>query len=243
MLSMPQKRLKQKVNLTKCVHRNNYPLILLKIFHKLLSFYGPRKWWPAKTRFEVIVGAILTQNVSWSNAKIAVIRLKKTGYLTPQAILKASHKQIAPLIKTSRFYNQKTEKLKVFCHYLIDKYGGSLDRMFSQDTDILRQDLLSLKGIGKETADSILLYAGNKLSFVVDAYTKRFLERFGILNSQVTYDEIKKFFTDNLPKNIYTYNEYHALIVHHCYAICKAVPICQKCPIKKFKEKFYCKTA
>jgi len=212
----------------------------LMIFENLLSFYGPRNWWPAKTRFEVIVGAILTQNVSWKNAKIAIDNLKKAGLLSPSAIVSAKHDVIAGSIKTSRFYNQKTEKLKVFCGHLIDNYNGSLSKMFLKETDDLRKELLGIKGVGKETADCILLYAGNKLSFVSDAYTKRFLDRFGLLNGITDYDEIRKYFMENLPQDIYIYNEFHALIVHHCYAICRAVPGCEKCPVNRLDRSNFC---
>lgn len=212
----------------------------MRLFEKLLSWYGSRKWWPAKTRFEVIVGAILTQNVSWKNAKLAVQSLKRTGLLSPQAILSARQGVIARNIKSSRFYNQKARKLKNFCSYLTEKYGGSLDRMFAKDTDELRRELLSVNGIGKETADSILLYAGKKLSFVSDAYTKRFLERYGLLNGMKSYDEIRDHFMNVLPQDIYIYNEYHALIVHHCYAACKAIPDCRECAIRILDSKTKC---
>lgn len=186
------------------------------------------------------MGAILTQNVSWHNAKISVNNLKRSKLLSPLDILKASDKLIRECIRTSRFYNQKTEKLKVFCRYLISRYSGSLDKMFSTDVDTLRQELLEIKGIGKETADTILLYAGKKPSFVSDAYTKRFLSRLGLIDGLSSYDEIRNFFMKNIPRDIYLYNEYHALIVHHGYAICKSKPACNICPVRKIKKGIYC---
>lgn len=213
---------------------------LMKIFKKLLKQHGSRKWWPAKTRFEVIVGAVLAQNVSWRNARKAVDNLKKHNLLSPKALLLAEHKEIADKIKTSRFYNQKAEKLKTFCAYLAEKHKCSLNKMFSTDAERLRQELLNLKGIGKETADSILLYAGKKLSFVSDAYTKRFLQRYGLLNGMTEYDEIRDFFMDSLPKDIYIYNEYHALIVHHCYETCKSKPNCVGCSIRVIDKNNRC---
>lgn len=215
--------------------------ILLTIFDKLFAHYGPRKWWPAKTRFEVIAGAILAQNVTWKNAETAVISLKQAGLLNPFSIVSAKHAEITSKIKSSRYYNQKTEKLKGFCSYLIDNYDGSLNKLFSRDMEELRKELLSLKGIGKETADSILLYAGKKISFVCDAYTKRFLARYGILNDTVEYDEIREFFMINLPRDIYLYNEYHALIVHHGYLTCKTKPECRLCPVRKISRNLFCK--
>lgn len=215
---------------------------LLLLFNKLLRVYGPREWWPAKTRFEVIVGAILTQNVSWKNAKLAIDNLKNAGLLNPNSINKTPDRRIAVLIKSSRFYNQKTEKLKAFSKYLSNRYNNSLSRMFLRDVDVLREELLGIKGIGKETADSILLYAGNKLSFVSDAYTKIFLNRYGLLDPKTSYDQIRAYFMKNIPKDIHLYNEYHALIVHHCYAVCKAKPICSRCLVKKISNDVFCKS-
>ena len=134
--------------------------IQLKIFQKLLDRYGPRKWWPARTRFEVIAGAVLTQNVTWKNAKKAIDNLKKAGLLSPMAIALAKHKEVAERIKSSRYYNQKAKKLKEFSLFLMKKYAGSLNKLFSGKMEDLRQELLNIKGIGRETADCILLYAG-----------------------------------------------------------------------------------
>ena len=219
----------------------NHRYILNKLFKKLLAHYGPRKWWPARTRFEVIAGAILVQNVSWRNAKTAIASLKKHKLLDPRAISSHSQKDIAPLIISSRFYNQKARTLKNFCDHLIKRYRGSLSKMFSADTASLRKELLAIKGIGRETADSILLYAGNKPTFVSDAYTKRFLVRYGIRAGEPSYDEIRDFFMNNIKKDVYLYNEYHALIVHHGHATCKPTPDCQACPINRIYEKTGCK--
>ena len=214
---------------------------LLAIYDKLLKTYGPRRWWPAKTRFEVIVGAILTQNVSWHNAKTAIDNLKSAKLLSPENILKAPCGRIACRIKSSRFYNQKAKKLKAFCRYLSSEYSGSLDRMFSKDTDLLRDELLCIKGIGKETADCILLYAGKKPSFVVDAYTKRFLARYGLLKAIASYDEVRSFFTENLPEDVRLFNEYHALVVHHSHFVCRSKPRCGVCKVKKIGRGLYCR--
>ncbi|MBL7132138.1 MAG: endonuclease III domain-containing protein [Candidatus Omnitrophica bacterium] len=217
-----------------------YKLDLQKIFNSLLIHYGPRKWWPAKTRFEVIIGAILTQNVSWGNAKRAVNKLKKNRMLSVDAILLNRQSKIASLIKSSRFYNQKAKNIKGFCRYLVKKYDGSLDKMFSNDIAMLRTELLTLRGIGKETADSMLLYAGKKIIFVSDAYTSRLLRRYGFDVNISSYDQIQNFFMNNLPKDIYIYKEFHALIVHHCYAICTSKPECNQCPIKNINKKVRC---
>ena len=214
--------------------------IQLKIFQKLLRKYGPRKWWPAKTRFEVIAGAVLTQNVTWKNAKKAVDNLKKAGLLSPRAMACAKHKEVAKRIISSRYYNQKAKKLKEFSLFLMNKYSGSLNKLFNKKMEDLREELLKIKGIGKETADCILLYAGKMPSFVSDAYTKRFLDRYGLLKGMKTYDEIRDFFMQNLPEDVYLYNEYHALIVHHSHAVCQSKPNCQNCPVRTIDERIYC---
>lgn len=215
----------------------------LKIFHKLLDSYGPRKWWPARTRFEVIVGAILTQNVSWSGAQKAVINLKKAGLLSAKSILAADHQTIAKYIKSSRFYNQKAKNLKAFCTFLMERHKGSLDKLFRERLPELRQQLLHIRGIGHETADCILLYAGGKPSFVSDAYTKRFLDRYGLLQGMRTYDEIRTHCMRNLPQDVYLYNEYHALLDHHGAFVCKAKPDCPHCPVKVIDKTTRCRYA
>lgn len=211
----------------------------MRIFERMLDAYGPRGWWPARTRFEVIAGAILTQNVSWKNARNAVLGLKKAGMLSPGALLGATREEIAAKIKTSRFYFQKADKLKVFCRHLADGYEGSLDKFFKTEAGLLRRELLALRGIGPETADCILLYAGKKLSFVSDAYTARFLDRYGILKG-AGYDEIRKYFMDNLPEDLYLYNEFHALIVHHGNSVCRAKPLCLECPVRTLERGTRC---
>jgi len=213
---------------------------LVSIYKTLFKTYGSRKWWPAKTRFEVIVGAILVQNVSWANAKKAILNLKKHNLLNPSAIHNVSVKKLAPLIKSSRFYNQKAEKLKNFTDYLFSKYDGSLNKMLAVDMDILRKELLLIKGIGGETADSILLYAGNKPSFVSDAYTSRIFNRYGITNKNTSYEDMRKMFMDSLPVDADLYNEYHALIVHHGYAVCKAKPECDECKLRRIGKNLRC---
>ncbi len=218
----------------------NHRHILLSIFERMLQVYGPRKWWPAKTRFEVIVGAILTQNVSWKNVQIAINKLQKNGLLNLESMLSAETGKVAENIRSSRYYNQKAWRLKGFCQHVKERYNGSLDALFNNDMEILREELLGLKGIGKETADSILLYAGQKPTFVSDAYTKRFLDRFGLMDGNAGYDQIRNYFMQNLPTDVYIYNEYHALIDHHCHRICKVQPDCSSCSMKIIGEKLNC---
>ncbi len=211
----------------------------LMIFNALFSHFGPQGWWPARTRFEVIAGAVLTQNVSWRNARESILNLQKNNMLSSRVLSAAPPAKIAGRIKPSRFYNQKALTLKTFCSYLEKEYAGSLDRMFRTETVILRKKLLELKGIGPETVDCILLYAGKKLSFVSDAYTRRFLDRYGIIKSG-GYEKIRGYFMDNLPEDVYIYNEFHALIDRHCGSVCRVKPLCLKCPVRKLGSGFSC---
>ncbi|MCG2712495.1 MAG: endonuclease III domain-containing protein [Candidatus Omnitrophica bacterium] len=206
--------------------------IFLQIYEKLYTFYGPQHWWPAKSRFEMIVGAILTQNTSWANVKIAITDLRKGRMLTPGKILKADIKKLAMAIRPSGYFNLKAKRLKNFTAFLFKHYKGSLDRMFNTRTSILRKMLLDVNGIGEETADSILLYAGYKPAFVVDAYTRRIFIRHGIISASDTYAQIQKKITTNLNSDEELFNEYHALIVALGKNIClKKVPLCKICPL------------
>ena len=205
---------------------------MIDIYHKLLATFGHRRWWPAQTRDEVIIGAILTQNVAWKNAKTAIDNLKKHNLLTLKAIHEASIAEITTLIKPTRFYNQKAQKLKSFIDFLFCKYSGNLDALFSQDTSELRQELLNIKGLGEETVDSILLYAGEKPVFVIDAYTKRIFSRLGLTDEEWRYQAYQQFFMERLVKDVKLYNDYHAQIVHLGHVHCKKhEPECMVCPL------------
>jgi endonuclease-3 related protein len=209
-----------------------YPLI--ELYHKLLAAFGHRRWWPAQTRDEVIIGAILTQNVAWKNAKVAIDNLRKHNLLTLEAIHETSISEIATLIKPTRFYNQKAQKLKYFIDFLFYKYGGNLDALFSQDIGELRRELLNIKGLGEETADSILLYAGEKPVFVIDAYTKRIFSRLGLTGGEWSYHAYQQFFMERLVKDVKLYNDYHAQIVHLGQVYCKKhEPECMPCPLNE----------
>ena len=163
-------------------------------YETLHRAWGPQHWWPARTRFEVIVGAYLTQNTSWKNVEIAMRRLRQAGVLTLAGIRKMPLPDIEVLIRSSGYFRQKALRLKLFVAFVDDRYGGSLNRMFAQSTDKLRRELLALNGIGPETADSILLYAGQHPVFVVDAYTRRMLERHEIISANASYEEIRGLF-------------------------------------------------
>jgi len=211
--------------------------LLEDIYAHLLRSFGHRHWWPAETRDEVIIGAILTQSVAWKNVKTAINNLKHHDLLTLEAVYKVDASIIAPLIKPTRFYNQKAKKLKAFTEFLFSKYGGSLDVIFSEDLEELRKELLTVNGLGEETVDSILLYAGGKSIFVIDAYTKRVFSRLGLTDEKWSYREYQRFFMERLDRNVELYNDFHAQIVHLGHVYCKKNnPQCQKCPLKEHCE-------
>jgi len=204
---------------------------LIGLYERLIAAYGPQGWWPADGPFEMIVGAILTQATSWENAKAAIEALKGAGLLPLQGMRGAPLDRIASLIRPAVYYNQKARKLKAFIDFLARRYGGDLDRLLEEPLPALREELLSIPGIGPETADSIILYAAKKPSFVVDAYTKRLLTRLRLIDPSAGYDEIRSLFTSALPADAELFGEYHALIVRHCKEHCRAQPICAGCPL------------
>jgi endonuclease-3 related protein len=205
---------------------------LVVIFENLLDHFGPLHWWPATTPFEVVVGAILTQNTAWRNVEIAMAALRQAGRLTPEGIRSLSRPRLEALIRPSGFFRQKAEYLHTFVAGLEHQQKGDLDRWLAGDLDRVRQDLLQLRGIGPETADSILLYAGGRASFVVDAYTRRLFTRLGLLRGKESYEAIRTLFMANLPHDSNLFNEYHALIVEACKAFCrKRTPRCPPCPL------------
>ena len=207
---------------------------LLTIYESLYKTFGPQHWWPAKTRFEIIVGAILTQQTTWKNVEKAIKNLRGNHLLTIKSLANAPLKKIEELVQPAGYYHQKSKRLKEISTYFLRKYQGNLNKLFKKNTKSLREELLTLPGIGEETADSILLYAGEKRIFVVDAYTRRILQRLGLLSSN-DYDRIRMFFEDNLPKEIKIYQELHALLVKLGKEFCKRKPLCKICPLNKEK--------
>jgi endonuclease-3 related protein len=195
---------------------------------------GPQQWWPGETPFEIVIGAILTQNTNWSNVEKAIKNLKTAGKLSPEEIYGLGITDLAQLIRPSGFFNIKARRIKTFIDWLFSKYGGKLHEMFAQDLQTLRNELLAVKGIGPETADSILLYAGNFPTFVVDAYTYRILSRHGFIPEETTYDEMKAFFEENLPRDVKLFNEYHALLVNIGKMFCRPKKFCEQCPLRDF---------
>lgn len=214
---------------------------LQKIYTTLLQEYGHRNWWPAETPFEVIIGAILAQNVSWKNVTTAIQNLKDAGLLDPEKIHRSKNGIIASKIKSSRYYNQKAQKIRHFMDFFYTDYQGSLERMSREETSLLRKKLLNIRGLGEETVDSILLYSCNKPVFVVDAYTKRIFSRYGLIGENAAYSEIQRFFMDNLPQDKELFNDFHAQVVHLGNRVCKKQPCCDKCPIRIIGRNLECR--
>lgn len=206
---------------------------LLKIYTLMLERHGPQGWWPAQTAFECAVGAILTQNTAWTNVEKAVRNLKSAGALSVGAIERMPLAKLARLIRPSGYFNLKAERLKCFTRFVTKNHGGDIGALLSSETGELRQSLLSVKGVGPETADSIALYAAGKPLFVVDAYTKRITSRHGLTDGKATYGEVQSLFAENLPQDAAMFGEYHALIVRTAKDFChKKKPDCENCPLK-----------
>jgi endonuclease III related protein len=203
-----------------------------RIYETLNRFFGNLHWWPGETPFEVAVGAILTQNTNWLNVEKAIGRLKSEGLLEPGALHGLNDDVLADCIRSSGYFRIKTRRLKAFLEVLCRDHGGELERMLGGDLPDARRRLLGIQGIGEETADSILLYAGGRPTFVVDAYTRRILERHGIANSKASYADIQQLFMRSLPCDAGLYNQYHALIVETGKRYCRKVPRCGECPLR-----------
>jgi endonuclease III related protein len=201
---------------------------LREAYARLLSAYGPQHWWPAEGPFEVMVGAILTQSTAWANVAKAIENLKCAGAMTPQALRRLSVEDVAALIRPCGYYVGKTRKLKALVAWL-DGQGDDLTKILAEDTEDLRRELLGVYGIGEETADSILLYAAGKPVFVVDAYTRRIVDRIGIQPERDGYAAYQRLFVENLWHDTVVFNEYHALLVEHGKRTCRKAPRCDGC--------------
>ena len=236
---------------------------VLHYYRALLARWGPQNWWPAQSRFEVIVGAYLTQNTAWTNVEKAIAQLRREHVLSLKGIREIPLRKLQTLVRSSGYFRQKACNLKTFITFLDTKYGGSLDRMFAQPTEKLRAELLALKGVGPEAADSILLYAGNHPVFVVDAYTRRILERHGLIGPKTKYEEIRlrieqaisgaearpfrilqagteprhpvsRMSRGKRTERAQHYNEFHSLIVRVGNQYCRSKPKCEECPLQSF---------
>lgn len=207
-------------------------MIIQRIYDVLFKTYGPQNWWPAETPLEVAIGAILTQNTAWRNVEKAINNLKRENLLDIKKLLSLEDEELKELIRPAGFYTQKAERIRSFLSYLAKK-GGCL-KSINEDTQQVRNELLKIKGIGKETADSILLYAMERPVFVVDAYTKRVLIRHNIIKENADYDTVQSLFERSLPQDVSLYKDYHALLVKLGKEHCKSRnPLCETCPIKK----------
>ncbi len=205
---------------------------LMAIFDRLVAHFGPLHWWPAETPFEVVVGAVLTQNTAWRNVERAIVNLRGAGALDPLSLNDLSRSRLEELIRPAGFFRQKAERLQLFTTRLLGRHGGDLARMLAGPLEEVRSELLALKGVGPETADSILLYAADRPSFVVDAYTRRLFGRLGLLEGSESYGAVRDLFMEHLPSDADLYNEYHALIVEECKTFCrKRAPLCPACPL------------
>ncbi|MFC1709596.1 endonuclease III domain-containing protein [Candidatus Omnitrophota bacterium] len=206
---------------------------LFCIYKKLYSYFGKQNWWPAQTKLEVIIGAVLTQNTAWPNVEKAISNLKRHHSLSFKKLSNIKTSKLAGLIRPAGYFNIKSKRLKNVLGFMQKRYSGNLNRMQKVDTLELRKQLLDVNGVGLETADSILLYAFHKPIFVVDAYTKRIFSRLKIFSPNPSYGDIQKLFMDNLRLDAKLFNEYHALIVKLGKDYCKKnKPKCKECPIR-----------
>ncbi|MFH1003316.1 MAG: endonuclease [Chloroflexota bacterium] len=202
---------------------------LRDVYLRLMARYGPQAWWPAETPFEVMVGALLTQSVAWSNVEKAIASLKAAGALSPPALRRLPSEELARLIRPCGYYHAKAVKLKALARWLGEDCGDDLARLFARPADRLRRELLALHGVGEETADSMILYAAGQPAFVIDAYTRRILQRLGLAPDADSYAAYQGLFRDNLPADARLFNEYHALLVHLGKEVCTKKPTCPRC--------------
>jgi endonuclease-3 related protein len=202
---------------------------LLAIYQLLYKQYGPQHWWPAETPLEMVVGAILTQSAAWINVEKAIRNLKASTDLSIEGLQSLPQGELARLIHPSGYYNVKARKIRAFIDWLAEEYDGDLDKLFALDTAELRNELLSVHGVGEETADSIILYGAHQPVFVIDAYTRRIITRLGLAPREGTYAAYQALFMDNLPHDESLFNEYHALLVQHGKTVCRKKPLCAGC--------------
>jgi endonuclease-3 related protein len=204
----------------------------MEAYERMLARFGPQRWWPGESPFEIMVGAVLVQNTAWRNVEQAINNLRESGLMEPHALYKLPPAELAELIRPAGYYLLKTKRLRNLLRFLIEEHDGSLESMFSTNLNTLREQLLAINGIGPETADAILLYAGGLPTFVVDTYTHRILARHGWLDYEASYDDIKDYFESTLPDDPAIYNEYHALLVRIGKEYCKRTsPLCEACPL------------
>ena len=208
--------------------------LLNEVYNRLLHRYGPQGWWPAESPFEVIVGAILTQSTAWVNVEKALASMRDKGCWSFEAIAALPAAELAEIIRSSGYFNAKARKLQAFARHILETNGGDLNELFAKEVAVLRSELLSIHGIGEETADDIIVYAAGKPSFVMDSYTRRIVDRMGLTpeGGSPGYRAYQAMFQENLPGDAALFNEYHALLDHHAKMTCtKRQPRCQECPL------------
>ena len=213
------------------------PPPLRAAYRALFDAWGPQAWWPARTRIEIVVGAILTQNTAWTNVERAIARLRRERALNARRLHEVDLRTLAAWLRPAGTFNVKARRLRAFTTMLAERFGGSLDRLFELETPALRETLLAVHGIGPETADCILLYAANRPVFVVDAYTRRILHRHGWMDHDAPYDEVARLFRRRVAPDARTYNEYHALLVRLAKNHCRTRPRCEACPLRSMLPK------
>ncbi|MBF0529993.1 MAG: endonuclease III domain-containing protein [Deltaproteobacteria bacterium] len=207
---------------------------LTDLYQRLYSIFGPRNWWPAQSPFEVMVGAVLTQNTAWTNVIKAITNLRTAGLLDPEGLHRVPSADLAQLIRPCGYYNVKTTRLKNLMDLIMRAGGGDPPRLLAWPADRLREELLSVNGLGPETADSIVLYAAGYPKFVIDTYTRRILSRHALASGQESYGQLQALFEDHLPHDAALFNEYHALLVRTGHLHCKPEPRCGDCPLLGF---------
>lgn len=210
---------------------------VMELYKRLFARYGAQGWWPGEGRFEIIVGAILTQNTNWGNVEKAIANLKTAGCLTPEGLYALDTERLAELIRPAGYFNVKAQRLRHFLEWLFRRFDGDLEAAAELSTHGLREELLAIKGIGPETADSICLYAFDKPVFVVDAYTARILGRHGMIWPEAGYEEIREYFEGGLERNVQMFNEFHALLVRLGKEHCKPKPLCSGCPLEDWPHR------
>ncbi len=207
---------------------------LMDVYHRLYAAYGPQHWWPGESPFEVIAGAILTQSAAWTNVETALANMRAAGCWSLEAVHRVPESDLAQLVRSSGYFNAKARKLKAFAAHVAVNYQGDLDRFLSKPAALLRDELLSIHGIGDETADDIMVYAADKPSFVIDTYTRRIMDRMGISpdGARPKYEDYQAVFHDNLPPDTQLFNEFHALWDRHAKEACAKMPRCEGCCLR-----------
>ncbi|MFW5857452.1 MAG: endonuclease III domain-containing protein [Planctomycetota bacterium] len=204
------------------------------VYDRLFAHFGPQHWWPGETPFEILVGAILTQNTAWTNVERAIANLQAAGVLAAEALLALPEARLAELIRPSGYYNLKARRLRACVQWFVERHGADPARLAAAPYPAVRADLLGVRGVGPETADSILLYAAGRPTFVVDAYTRRSFSRLGLVPPDVDYEALRALFLDHLPVDVACFNEYHALLVALGKHLCRPrAPRCADCPLRR----------